>query len=207
MGEIPAAWHALLGGPVLVGNCCISIISRTSFGPAAFVFNPADAGTAQTIQARPLVYYPPEHVLAPYDPAEQRLTNRSAPLYNGTTTITGVVFPEGTRSVLFFGRHGTGPFCYGIDCVDPLGKWQGNLAWPYQSQIWAYDATDLARVKAGSKKPWEIKPYGVWKLDLPFDFPTKTIKGAAYDPKTQRIFISQERQEWQLIHVYTVSAP
>jgi hypothetical protein len=205
MGEVPAAWQALLGGPVLVGNCCISIISRTSFGPAAFVFDPADAGAAKPVPARPLVYYPPDHVLAPYNPAAQRLPNGSSPLFNGTTTITGVVFPEGTRSVLFFGRHGTGRFCYGIDCEDPLGKWQGNHAWPYQYQIWAYDATDLARVKAGSKKPWEVKPYGVWKLDLPFDFPNKTIKGAAYDPKTGRIFISQAQQDWQLIHVFKVA--
>ena len=35
-----AAWKTMLGGPYLTGNCCLSIISRTSSGPAAFVFDP-----------------------------------------------------------------------------------------------------------------------------------------------------------------------
>ena len=42
MAVVPAEWRALLGGPVLSGQCCISIISRSSHGPAAAVFDPAD---------------------------------------------------------------------------------------------------------------------------------------------------------------------
>ena len=115
-----------------------------------------------------------------------------------------MVFPEGTRSVLFFGRHGTGPFCYGIKCEDPLGRWQGNHAWPYVYRVWAYDAAELALVRAGQKRPWEVKPYEVWDLSIPFPFGTKGIKGAAYDPATGRIFIAQEQQDRPLIHVYRV---
>src|SRR5439155_23438686 len=43
-GLIPADWQAKLGGPVLNGNACLSIISRTSYGPAAFAIDPANIG-------------------------------------------------------------------------------------------------------------------------------------------------------------------
>jgi hypothetical protein len=87
MGEIPAEWQAALGGPALVGNCCISIISRTSYGPGAFSFNPEDIGTKDPVPATPLVYYPDTNPLAAWD--------ATSLLFNGTTQITGVVFPEG----------------------------------------------------------------------------------------------------------------
>ena len=58
MAEIPSEWRSLLGGPALTGNCCIPIISRTSFGPGAFAFDPAKLGAADPVAATPLVYYP-----------------------------------------------------------------------------------------------------------------------------------------------------
>ena len=58
-GLIPAEWQSALGGPVLTANCCLSIISRTSFGPAAFAIDPANIGVTQN--AAPLVYYPSHH--------------------------------------------------------------------------------------------------------------------------------------------------
>ena len=97
-----------------------------------------------------------------------------------------MVFPEGTRSVLFFGRHGLGKFCYGpgttdqqlvgrptdggVDtwCHDPTSANKGTHAYPYHYYVWAYDANDLAAVKAGQKQPWEVKPYAVWPFSLPF---------------------------------------
>jgi hypothetical protein len=68
--------------------------------------------------------------------------------------------------------------------------------------VWAYDAAQLAQVRAGLKQPWEVKPYGLWDLELPLDFPTKVIKGATYDPATRRIFLTQERQDVPLVHVF-----
>jgi hypothetical protein len=44
MADIPPEWQSLFGGPALTGNCCLSIISRTSLGPAASVFNPSPVG-------------------------------------------------------------------------------------------------------------------------------------------------------------------
>jgi len=47
MAPIPSAWQTALGGTALTGNCCLSIISRTSFGPSVSSFTPsAITGTA-----------------------------------------------------------------------------------------------------------------------------------------------------------------
>jgi hypothetical protein len=45
-------------------------------------------------------------------------------------------------------------------------------------------------VKSGQKAPWDIRPYAVWELVLPTRG-TGGLTGAAYDPATQRIYVSQ----------------
>ena len=37
----------------------------------------------------------------------------SNPTYGGTTQVGGLALIAGTRTALFIGRNGTGPFCYG----------------------------------------------------------------------------------------------
>jgi hypothetical protein len=194
MTVIPEAWRTALGGPALTGNCCIPIVSRTSYGPALFTFEPNDVGVKNPVPAKPLVYYPQDRPLAAWE--------ATSPLFNGTSNIGGVVFPEGTRSVLFFGRHGTGKFCYGSTCFPGAG--QGTHAPPYITQVWAYDANDLAAVKTGSKKPWDVRPYATWEMVFPGPNHAKYVKGATYDPKTGRIFLVQEGEEAPLVHVYNV---
>src|SRR5688572_31039879 len=44
MASVPSEWQAKLGGPALTGQCCVSIVTRTSNGPAAFAFDPAKVG-------------------------------------------------------------------------------------------------------------------------------------------------------------------
>jgi hypothetical protein len=197
MVPVPEAWRAALGGPALVGNCCIPIVSRTSFGPALFSFNPDDVSTTNPVPAQPLVYYPQENPLAPWE--------ATSLLYNGTTKMGGLAFPEGTSSVLFFGRQGTGTFCYGSTCFPGAG--QSPNAPPYISQVWAYDPAEFVAVRSGTKQPWEVKPYATWEFLFPTNPAEKIVKGVAYDPATQRIFLSQENGEYPLIHVYKVVLP
>jgi hypothetical protein len=214
MAEVPRAWRRLLAGPVLTGNCCIPIISRTSFGPAAFAFDPARPGAA-----KPLLYYPQKH---PTIGAWEGSWNPSKGVFfGGGTTIRGVVFPRGSRSVLFFGTQGVGTFCYGEGtdqrglegsptpdgstwCYDPDGSSKGTHAYPYLAQVWAYDARDLRAVRKGRKRPWQVKPYATWTLRLPFG--SGQIGGATYDPKGGRIFVSQQYGDdtQPLIHVFKV---
>ena len=235
MALVPPEWQADFGGPALTGLGGIGVISKSSYGPCAWVFNPDDLGIKDPVPATMLVGYPQGHTT---------LGNWSEPslYYNRVTEIRGLVFPYGTSSVLFFGRHGLGKTgqgdtCYGAGtsdpsldgkeingmgyCYDPTDSSKGCHGYPYVYRIWAYDANDLLKVKKGeinpatSKpyKPWDIKPYAIWNLDFPFAKENAHILGAAYDPATQRIFISEYGGEksgyepYPIIHVYKVNIP
>jgi hypothetical protein len=219
MALVPSVWQPLLGGPALTGNCCIPIISRTSFGPAAFAFDPAKLETTKPAPDAPLVYYPQAHPsLGPWNAT----WNPGKGVYfGGGTTIRGLVFPTGTRSVLFFGTQGVGTFCYGEGvsdkslagkptpdgttyCYDPDASSKGTHAYPYEAQVWAYDANQLAALRAGHLRPWQVKPYATWRLRMPFT--SSAIGGAAYDPGHGLIYVSQQGAEGAapVIDVYKV---
>ncbi len=207
MTPIPDQWQTSLGGPAITGNCCIPIISRTSYGPAAFVFNPSDIGNKSPVPATSLVYYPSSNPLGAWGES----LSPSNPYFNGTTQIKGVVFPKESRSLLFIGTQGLGEYCYGSggttgDCYDPIKTQKGNHAYPYTNQVWAYDVLDLIKVKNGEKLPWELEPYHVWQFTLPFQIEgDKVVYGAAYDPTRQRIFMSHYRGGKPLIHVFKLN--
>ena len=203
MTLIPQEWQTLLGGPALTGNCCLNIVSVQSNGPAVSVFNPNQLGTDNPVPATPLVGYPLSDALGAW--------GSQSDLFNGTTQVTGVAFPNGTRSVLFFGRQGIGPFCYGPGtsnqslagtpsdangdnwCYDPTNSAKGGHAYPYVYQVWAYDANDLLKVARGNEAQYDVKPYATWSLSLPFTTPSTQIAilGAAYNPNTNQIYVSQ----------------
>lgn len=203
MTLIPQEWQALLGGPALTGNCCLNIVSVQSNGPAVSVFNPDQLGVETPTPATPLVGYPLSNALGTW--------SSQSDLFNGTTQVTGVVFPNGTRSVLFFGRQGIGPFCYGPGtsnqslagtpsdangddwCYDPTNSAKGGHAYPYVYQVWAYDANDLLNVARGTEAQYNVKPYATWSISLPFTTPSSQIAilGAAYNANTNQIYISQ----------------
>src|SRR6185369_2786612 len=227
MLKTPAAWVSLLGGPALIGQCCLAIASRTSMGPALFAFDPDTVGVTNPAPAVPLVYYPNTSPLGPYNSNNQ--------FYNGTAQYRGVVLPNGTRSVLVFGNIGTGRFCYGPGttnlaqdgepvgggspdtyCYDLADSSKGTHGWPYKYRVLAYDANDLAAVAAKQKQPWQITPYAAWYLTLPYAQANggALLGGATYDEATGRIFISQERIDpgnnapaltWPVVHVFSIA--
>jgi hypothetical protein len=225
MTQIPQEWQSAFGGPALTGNCCISIISRTSFGPAAFVFNPDDLGVKNPVPATPVVYYDGAHPTL----GEWGNSTTVNLYFNMSTGVKAIVFPAGTRTVLFIGRQGTGVPCYGCGgstnpggecanewCYDPVDGSKGCHAYPYKAWVWAYDANDLLSVKNGQKNPWDIRPYAVWPLNLPVDTGSNDIQGAAYDPATRRLYVSQSYGDGAfpqspaydarpLIHVFLIS--
>jgi len=201
MATVPAEWQQKLGGPAITGQCCIPIAWRTSWGPSAFAFNPADILTTAKVPAQPLLFYSSEHpTLGPWD--------GTAPIYNASTEIAGVALLAGTRTALYVGRTGNGPLCYGIGtsnqsivgtmspdgaiyCYDPVNAAKAQHNYPYTYQIWAYDLNEFAAVKAGSKNPWDVVPYGVWTFSLPFIAPETRLGGIGYDPSRQILYISQ----------------
>lgn len=222
MAPIPSSWQADLGGPALTGLCCVSIVGRTSLGPAASVFDPSALGKSDPAAATPVVGYPLEHPTL----GEWGNTTTANPVYNQGSQVTGLVFPEEARSVLFFGRTGLGIPCYGegtsdqaldrqpvpgetgvVYCYDPGDSSKGTHAFPYAYYVWAYDVLDLISVKGGHKQPWDLKPYSTWALDLPFAPDGKALHGVAYDPQGKRIFVSQANGDangMPVIHVFSI---
>lgn len=210
MATVPQAWQQALGGPALTGQGCIGIITRTSYGPSAFSFDPATLANGSVVH--PLVYY---------DDAHQTLGGyaQNNPLFGGATDLGGIAFPEKARSLLFFGRQGAGSYCYGEgvagvagpgQCHDPSDSGKGPHSYPYRYQVWAYDALQLARVRAGTLKPWEVVPYAYWPLPLPYQNNNTLVRiiGVAYDPATTRIYMAQASGQWPLpvLHAFTVVA-
>jgi hypothetical protein len=204
MTHVPAEWQSRLGGPVLTGQCCIPIVSRTSYGPSAFAFDPSAIAKDVTVPAYPVLYYDGAHpTLGTYENVTVANT-----VYNQSIEIHGLVAIAGTRTLLYLGRLGIGVPCYGTGTSDlakhntfsPEGfRWcydldqfgQGVHAWPYRYQIWAYDMNDLAAVKSGTKPPWDVKPYGVWPLTLPTPGNEVRLQGSTYDASTKTIYLSQ----------------
>lgn len=222
MATVPAEWQSLLGGPAITSQCCIPIVTRTSWGPSAFAFDPARIGQSGTIPAQPLLYYTGEH---------QTLGNwdGSNPVYGATTNMGGMAIIAGTRTILYFGRNGVGPHCYGngtsdksLDgkvgpdgakwCYDPTASGKGSHAYPYRYQIWAYDLADFVQVKNGAKQPWDIQPYGVWPIDFPISEPTVLSGGVGYDAANQVLYLSQllaDRDGYSyrpVIHAFQINA-
>src|SRR3989344_2390269 len=217
MIPIPAALQAALGKTHISGNCCLSIIGRTSWGPSAFGFNPTDLGVKNPVPVTPYLYYNGDHpTLGPW--------GGTSAFFNGSTEIHGAVFPEGTRSILYFGRHGVGPWGYGtgtsnqslqgqlapggsIYCYDPNDSSRVDHAYHYEYQLWAYDVNDFIAVKNGQKNPWDVIP-NVWTFNVPIQ--SSVAGGVAYDPSTQRIFLVAPRTEYPgaypVIHVFKVQA-
>src|SRR5262245_61585553 len=219
MTHVPAEWQSALGAKVLTGLCCVPIVSRTSYGPAAFGFDPSKLGQP-TVPVVPLLYYPGDHTtLGPWD--------GSNPTYGATTQMAGMAFIAETRSVLYIGRNGLGPHCYGDGtgdkahaeasggklCYDPTTSSKGSHAYPYRYQVWAYDANDLAAVKAGKRRPWDVKPYAVIPITLPGGSADVVFGGVAYDAPKQLLYVSQLLAEGAasgylpLIHVFKVNVP
>lgn len=227
---IPEEWRDEFEGDALTGNACLAIISRTSLGPSAWVFNSSDVGTgtvgnetdpSNETNATPLVYYSEDYpTLGEYD---SLIWNEN---YNMATEICGIVFPNGTRSVLFFGRHGMGTPCYGPGtanisetpncdpngtcnnqtigdgnccCYDPASSAKGVHGYPYAYYVWAYDANDLLGVKTGTTNPWNVTPYATWDWNSTFDI-------FAPPDGSKRIFGAAYDESNQTIYVTQVNA-
>ena len=277
---IPSQWQGVLGGSALTGMGGISVITRSSYGPSAWVFEAGDLlkpnlsqQAANPVNAKMLIGYPSAHTsLGVYaaardiktsyesreffgelgDVANSKVTGKPWG-WNGTGAPRGIAFPEGSKSILIFGRMGMGNNNYGVGdraegtqcygpgttvkseagrgggqlcnnntvgagdrcCYDPANTTKGNHAYPYKPRVWAYNAEDLAAVKTGAKYAWDVLPYAIWDFDFPYIDETKNglrdIGQVAYDPATQRLFVSQLSTDnpgyarFPIIHVYRLN--
>ena len=225
MTHVPSDWQIAFGGPAVTGQFALAIVTRTSLGPSLFAFDPDSLGDSPA-PLKPLLYYPSSHpTLGTWDN-----TDTVNIYYNMSTESGGVLFPENSRSVLFIGSQGFGRPGYGAGtddstldrtpmpdypevyyCYDPNRDGKGCHAFPYYYCVWAYDASELAMVASGKVNPWDIKPYAVWKLPLPFTPKNARISigGVGYDAENQRVYICQKNADGSsarpIIHVFNLN--
>lgn len=225
MVPVPAAFQTILG-PYLTGQCCLSIIGRTSAGPTASVFDVNDLQVRDPLPSQTVLGYPITHANLG-GIVNGQCVSGGADLFDCTASMGGMVFPTNSRSVLFFGRLGTGPFCYGPGtadasmagqpdgeggtfCYDPAATAKGGHAYPYVYKVWAYDANDLASVKAGNKRMWDVVPYSTWNLNIPVSATEdRRVVSVAYDAQGQRVFVATANGEGArpIVHVFAVATP
>ena len=180
-------------------------MSRTSFGPSAFGFNPAAIGNKLRSRAATAYYYDSNHATLGAGRIDRQVWRRDV--------IGGVAVIAGTRTAFFVGRIGVGQDCYGygvtdpalggtkaadgqMNCYDPTNAAKGTHGYPYRYQIWAYDLADFAAVKAGAKQPWQVVPYGIWPFELPTPEKTVQIGGVAYHAERQLLYVSQMFEQY-----------
>ncbi len=209
MAEIPPAYQSSLGATHITGNGSLNKINRTSFGLSAFAVNLGQLGVTVPLPAVPLFYYTEAHSsIGQWNggPGTYQTT------WNGAAIIRGMAWPPGSRSILYIGLAGTGPFCYGTgaECGDPKLPYKGTHAYPYIYRVWAYDVNDLIASRNGTKSSWEVVPYATWELTSPFGFTSYSDLGAggvAYDARTNRLFVAQPQVDgsFPLVNVYSVN--
>lgn len=223
LGSVPSAWQSVLGGDCFVyaGNS-FSLVSSQSYGPSAFGFNCADvvsAGQTTVAGATPWVMYPGNHqTLGGWDtwadaPAGPTGTGE---LFEISSNIYGAVIIPGTRTMVFMGRQGRGPACYGpgvpegdprigqpygnfVYCEDPEISDEGDHSWPYQHQVWMYDLLDFVKVINGdinpstgtAWKPWDVLPYEFTAHTFPITTNSHYGNAMAYDEAGNRLFVTQ----------------
>ncbi len=234
MSTIPNAWQSALGGTHLTGQGGgVSILARTSSGPSATVFTASEVGVPNS-PTELVMGYPSDssNPSGPLNRPSLGVWGVNGGMYNGTQVFRGMVFPEGARTILFFGRAGSS-FCYGLGtedqslhmqpvpgfrgvhyCYDPIDLTKGTHGYPYSSIVWAYDVNDFIAVKQGAKQPWDVVPYATWNFQVPFQsrvvngvqLGVTDIVGAAYDAAGNRIFVAAARNDGAapVIHVFRV---
>jgi hypothetical protein len=212
MTEVPAGWQAELGATHLTGLAGVPIISTSSFGPAAVGFD-----AARLASDTPGITYTcyRNNELSHFDTPNRYFTS--------VTAVRGIVFVPGTRSVLFFGRHGGDAdfgekLCYKTSpegsCPPEIHtggyasyKMVNGKAVPaYHYRVWAYDALDFVAVKNGTKQPGRLKPYAYWDLDgIPLASLNDTeggIGGVTYDSATGMLYVSTLGTDRQASYTY-----
>lgn len=230
-------------GPVMAGGFSGSGAGSMSAGPSLLAFNPSGLTEGSRVIGKELLGYPLS--TSPPFSLTTLMSNGTLTGYDtnkwwttGVSTLNGGVWLNSAtkRAVLFFGSHPRGQSWYGLksaggaflasdvavssvsgqvtDYVTNAKAWH---AYPYGSQVWAYDESEVAAVAAGTKSPDAARLYTVWKLDAPvMSNPSDQgyrsagwIYGVAHDQVSRRIYVGvafgevvSEFETLPLIHVY-----
>jgi len=202
MSPIPGPWRSLLGGDFLTGSSSgIPIISRTSVGPSAFVFNPLDLVGKRTVSTPIATVRLLDFSLAHPLHADLSNESRKNDLWNHLSrAVYGIIVP-GTRTYATFGNSGGNESGIGYKIVQDNGRRTGG----YSSfavkdnyhYYWLWDVNDLARVKRGEMKSYDVRPYEHGIFHTPFAGSSNKLGGGAFDAATGRIYLTAQAADRQ----------
>jgi hypothetical protein len=172
------------------------------------IANPTSSSTYKTVpyvSGKQLVGYPPNDGSGTPMIDPWWITPRPKfPFLWGTKgNFTGMVIPNGTRSLLFVGRSGDGINSYGENggtgtfgekIYDPDDTAQGTHAYPYSVRVIAYDLDDLAAVASNpaTNRMYNVKPYAAFQLNIPGEttYSNTYIKSVAYNSEQKMMYVT-----------------
>jgi hypothetical protein len=198
ISPIPKDLQTTLGGTHMGGftsSTNRAIIYNASVGPAAYAYNPVDAinnsSLIKTISTTELLNYTLDNGLVPMDDLyNTSLTNK---LWTHMSEASFAMIVPGTRSYLVLGGSGghVSGMAYGIP---PYGGYKGhytidpNDRYPY---YWLYDVNDFEKVRKGTLKSYQVKPYAYGVFNAPFQTDiVNRISGGTYDEATGTMYLS-----------------
>ena len=128
---------------------------------------------------------------------------------------------SGAKSgILVFGLKGLGDNCYGVpNPDDPIEPCPTSLCFqdkgwhsdPYQPQILFYDPAQVAEVAAGTRQPWQVLPYRVYRpLAEVFDPDCAVLNAVAHDRERGLIYVTEAEVGpfgETVVHVFAVVVP
>jgi hypothetical protein len=201
---MPSYWRTRFGKPLITGlGGGIPITNRTSSGPAAFAIDPTEFSAVST----------PTVNMLDYPIANPLRESSDNDVWNSVSEQRGCWIPPNTRSIIFFGNHGTGLPAYGHGTADPqlagtevpgdagffyiydpvrLDK--GYHAYPYDSWYWHYDLNDLLDVKNSLSERWEPQPIAYGSFDLHSTQADPRVGTVMYDEVNERLVITERKR-------------
>ncbi len=199
ISEIPQVWQGLLGGTHISGQSSgIPIISRTSVGPSAFAFSPAEALSDCEDPGIPTVRLLDFSLDEPLASDLYNSTGENDIWTHLSRATYGLIVP-GTRTYLtvgFSGGHQSG-VCY--KCTQDNGNLCGGYCAPeaadYAQYYWLWDLNDLLAVKNGQMESYDVRPYDYGPWSTAFDSGSRAIGGGAFDEENGILYLSIQRAD------------
>ena len=145
-----------------------------------------------TAQTTPLW---PEHGRI-YTASPRVLDKGDSGLATAWVTVSAAFAPNLTNQAYVLGERSCyDPMQQGSTSPNPV-KMHTPSNYPYQAVLFAYKASDLGAVYAGTLNYWQPVPYAVLPLPMPFTFPaapaTKlSLGGATYDDRRDLVYVLQ----------------
>lgn len=202
MSSIPEEWQSALGGKYISGSASnYPINSRLSIGPTAFIFDPraltdtTPSGVIPTTALLDFSLKTPLHT-------DRRNESRKNSLWTLVSRAQyGFIVPS-TRTYVTIGSSGGHDSGVGYKITQDTGRLCGGyctyIAADNYNYYWLWDVNDFVAVKAGSKKPYELRPYAYGKFPAPFQTDVlngnkpefHSIAGATYDSQSNTLYIA-----------------